>query len=521
MKSVILVLTSALVSVALAAPPAAPTITVAASNIKQLQFDITPVTGVNWYELWFKANAGAQWVNYAQTPAQRPRFRIGISVHLLDWQQARFFVKACNPSSCSQSNEVGVFGQQFAAMGYFKPTTTQENQFFGDAFAVSGDGMTMAVNAQQKIVSGSGLAVLHIFRKASAGSGWSLDARLLPKPDVKENDAISIRDAIAVSRDGKLVVFANSMEYGNTGGVYLFRRDETGWRQAQRIVGHSPDDMFGINVKLDSAGKTLVIEHNQDGGLHREGTLDVYQDPDDGSDQFVFATKVRMPEVDDVSRGWCRAIALSDAGHIARVCYTGNFVSWTESHFTQVLTATSSAPLQYVETARLPGGAGDEVALDSAGKRLLVQDLEDDGQMVTNPAVIYRRDSSGWVREGTLLVSPSALLNHSAISGDGKIVALGSPDDTHVGRGPLFPPYQMGIGSGTVAVYELRASGWALRRFLKPDRDRDSNFGSEVALDQNGHTLAVGAPYDTSNAIGIDGDRDDDSSGRRGAVWLY
>src|SRR5215510_6815562 len=85
-------------SLAHAAPPAAPVITASASNIKELQFDWESVPQSNYYELWFKADAGAPWVKYAQTPAQRPRFRIGVSVHLLDWRVARYRVKACNPS---------------------------------------------------------------------------------------------------------------------------------------------------------------------------------------------------------------------------------------------------------------------------------------------------------------------------------------------------------------------------------------------------------------------------------------
>src|SRR4051812_41523338 len=92
------------------AAPAAPVITVGASDIKELQFDWDSVPTTNTYELWFKANAGANWVKYAQTPAQRPRFRIRISVHLLDWLVARYHVKACNPSGCSTSNDVGVDG---------------------------------------------------------------------------------------------------------------------------------------------------------------------------------------------------------------------------------------------------------------------------------------------------------------------------------------------------------------------------------------------------------------------------
>jgi hypothetical protein len=73
-----------------------------------------------------------------------------------------------------------------------------------------------------------------------------------------------------------------------------------------------------------------------------------------------------------------------------------------------------------------------------------------------------------------------------------------------------------------VAIYERRASGWALRRYVKADTNNYlRSFGWEVALNQNGHVLAVGSPYDASKATGIDGDREDASLPGRGAVWLY
>jgi hypothetical protein len=85
----------------------------------------------------------------------------------------------------------------------------------------------------------------------------------------------------------------------------------------------------------------------------------------------------------------------------------------------------------------------------------------------------------------------------------------------------LFAPYQNGEQTGTVAIYERRASGWALRRFIKAGANNYlHSFGWEVSLDQNGHTLAVGSPYDPSKATGIDGDREDASVSGRGAVWL-
>ena len=44
-----------------------------------------------------------RWTVVPETPAQRPLIRINASVHLLDWTDARYYVKACNPGGCSRS----------------------------------------------------------------------------------------------------------------------------------------------------------------------------------------------------------------------------------------------------------------------------------------------------------------------------------------------------------------------------------------------------------------------------------
>jgi len=516
MKSRIFALvgTLAFASAVHAALPAAFTVTVAATDIKQLQFDMTTAVRANWYELWFKANSSSPWVYYSRTPVQRPRFRINTSVHLLDWKQARFFVKACNPGGCTSSNEVGVDGQQLAAMGYFKPTRDLPNQYFGFNFALSADGTAMAVVASERTNGVYGTAGIHVFRKTTPTSGWRREDRFHPNPDLAGGGTSVAGDPIAISKDGKLIAFANWIENSYTGAVYLFRRDAGVWRQAQRITGNGPNDQFGVYVKLDAAGKTLLVGHNMDGGVRREGTLNVYQDLDDGSDQFVHATTVPTPPFDDPQWGWCRALALSEVGHIVRGCFAGANLLW----YTQVLEATASAPLQYTETARLIGGSGVDVAIDFLGQRIVVQEMT---QVGGNLGVsVYIRNGSGWIKEAAL--APFRGVNHSAISGDGKFIAIGSTDDTIAGRGPVFPPYQVGSESGTVAIYERRASGWALRRYVKADTANYlHSFGMDVFLDQHGRVLAVGSPYDASSATNIDGDREDASSPGRGAVWIF
>src|SRR5262245_50914267 len=155
-----------------AAAPAAPHITVGA-DIKQLQFDWAQVSGSNTYELWFKANNGADWVKYTQiSAAMTPRIRINASVHLLDWRQARYRVAACNPSGCTNSNEVGVAELPLDAMGYFKPNAAGNNNGFGMNVALSADGRTFAVLTGETIGSAQFSAVVHVYRKTTPTSGW-------------------------------------------------------------------------------------------------------------------------------------------------------------------------------------------------------------------------------------------------------------------------------------------------------------------------------------------------------------
>jgi len=514
MKFALCVLACAFASVALATPPPAPTITAAATDIKQLQFDITPVVRVGWYELWFKANPGAAWVNYTRTRPQRPLFRIGTSVHLLDWKQARYLVKACNSSGCTPSNEVGVDGEQLAAMGFFKPASTGPYQYFGyNSIAVSADGTTLVAVASERLNSVPVKAGIHVYRKSTATSGWRLDGHFSPVPNFRTCNG----NTLAISADGFTIAFGSCQENDFAGAVYLFRRASDGWHQTQRIASATAGDAFGENLDLDGAGKTLFIAHRRSGGQQRFGTLEVYQDPDDSSNQFVHATTIPTPPFDVPADGACYKVAVSDVGHIVQSCFSGS----TNYYYARVLTAISTAPLQYAETARLPSTHGD-VAIDSAGQRLAIRENRD-GVFVVG---VYRRGTTSWVRDGTL---DQIAARSIAISGDGKWIAVGDVGDTLIGAGPVFPPYQYvpnpdpaGLDwTGTVAVYERHSSGWRLRRYVKGDNQTVNSFAMSVALDRAGKTLAVASPEDASKAVGIDGDRHNASSPKRGAVWLY
>jgi hypothetical protein len=518
MKSGILALVAlAFASTASAIPPPAPIFTVAATDIKQLQFDITPVPRVSWYELWFRPNAAAAWVKYTETAAQHPRIRINVSVHLLDWREARYVIRACNPGGCGSSSERGVDGEQLAALGFFKPNSPTGVTEYGGNVAASADGRTIAVASGETLGSNVNSVVVHVYRKTTATSGWRRQVRLLPSVQQAHTFEPFNSDILGISADGNLIALGVWLERAG-GAVYLFRYDGTAWLQVQRIVGTGElGDYFGNMVKLDDTGTRLVVEHS-DADIYLGGLLEVYHASSTGV--FTHAARLTTPSSGSGGASTCLGFAFSGDGRtLARPCFGVD----DRVHFVQTLRAAT-----WTEGARIPIKA-DYLDLSYDGTQLLTQTLAASPDLVA----AYKLGPQGWVREGSLAShsgfggydeeGDQRYMRRIAISRDGKIAAIGSPKDRATGLGPLYPPYtDSGAAHGGVVVHQRKANGtWSLRRVLAPGSTNNGRAGSAVALGDNGRLLVVGAFTDPSAATGIDGDRDDASMPFRGAAWIY
>lgn len=523
MKTLFAALACVLSSVALAAPPPAPTLSVAVTDIRQLEFAWDPVPGAQSYELWYLPVPGAQWVKYRDQSARRaPLFRVGVAVHLIDWWQARFYIKACNYGGCSDSNEVGINGLQLDAIGFVKPNSPRSNRYFGNAVAVSEDGRTFAAVSAESIGTETFSATVHVYGKTAPVAGWRRQARLVPSVVQSDTSALSTADRLAISGDGNVIALGLSSETVGAapyaGAVYVFRRDGDTWSEAQKITGSAESDAYGIAVKLDESGRTLAILRTQLPnmfGQRRPGVVDIYRDGEnDGSDHFVLiATSLVPPNPYDPNDSLtCPFIALSGDGEtLLRSC------TWDRlaQHFAQVLNAPT-----WSESGRISPARGGGVSLNYDGT---VAATESPGI-----ASVWRLTPVGWGADGVLDASFQRVTDwgnrHVTLSRDGKLLALGIASNYTLGLGPINPPFAGGPSSqqtGAVALFERKPSGWRMRRLIKSDSTNRGMFGHAVALGDNGRILAVGAPIDPSAATGIDGDRDDSSSPQRGAVWLY
>jgi hypothetical protein len=515
MKSILLVLgTLALASVALAAPLAAPVITVGASNIKQLQFDWPSVPGASRYELWYLVGPGGQWVKYLETAGHGPIIRINVSVHLLDWRTARYRVAACNASGCTNSAAVGVQGLALDAVGYLKQNFDGEGTWFGQSVAMSADGMTAAVATAYAAGRNATNGVVYVYRKTSPSAAWRFEARLMPSLfRSSSSQPYSYSDALAVNGDGTLIAFGRPEGIGGqsfNGAVYLFRRNGTTWTQEKRLASGIEEDHFGESVDLDDSGNTLTIWHRglnlNPGGT--SGVTEIYN--------HTSAGWQLMATVPVAAGGYssCRAQALSGDGKtLFRTCF---FVD-------HEVVLVHNAP-GWAQSARINAGDNTEVDTNSDGTLFVARRGASFADVYRLQQNVWSPDIDSPLNTGGDQAVNTHLFTDIAMSRDGKFIAVGDGEDRRGTVGPNYPPIaEDASGSaGSVYVFERKTVGWRLRRLMKPSVADNSSFGLTLALSANGHNMIVGAVDEQSGATGMHGDPADTSTPQnRGAAWLY
>ncbi len=516
MKTIVFVLsTLALASVAFAAPPAAPVVTVGASNIKQLRFDWAPVPGAARYELWFRVVPGAQWVKFAETIPQRPIIRINVSVHLLDWRTAQYRVAACNTSGCTNSAEVGVDDLALDVAGYLKQNFDGEGSWFGQGVTISADGRTAAVATAYAAGRGATNGVVYVYRKASSSDPWRFQARLMPSLfRADSSQPYSSSNTVAVNGDGTVIAFGRHWEGigGQTanGAVYLFRRNGTTWTQERRFAGGPARDRFGQSVELDDSGNTLAVWHRANSAAG-SGVTEIYNRTSAG---WQHTATLPVPAT-SIGYANCEAQALSGDGRtLVRTCGVDG----------QPAVLVHNAPA-WAESARI-NNAGDntEIDINADGTLLVTRNGGAFADVYRLQQNVWSPDSGNPLDTGTDPSVFTHLFTSIAMSRDGKFIALGDGVDRRGTVGPNYPPILEGENGsmGSVYVFERKAAGWRLRRVMKPSVLSSSTFGLTVALSGNGHSLIVGAVDDRSGATGINGDPADTSLPENsGAAWLY
>jgi len=193
------------------------------------------------------------------------------------------------------STPLGAGGASWKQTTYLKQSNLNHNQdAFGSAIALSGDGRTLVVDAADEDGTVGGIngpqydgeqigdhsnGALFVF--VNTNGTWSQQA-YIKSSNIRVNDLFGIR--LAVSRDGNVLaassmlqggggrgVTANQQDFSGeeSGAVYVFTRAGTTWTQRAYLKSPNSDayDEFGSGVAMSGDGNTLAIAaFGEDGG---------------------------------------------------------------------------------------------------------------------------------------------------------------------------------------------------------------------------------------------------------------
>ena len=153
---------------------------------------------------------------------------------------------------------------------------------------------------------------------------------------------------------------------------------------------------------------------------------------------------------------------------------------------------------------------------------------ESDNSLADSGAVyLFNRDGSTWSQLDYLKADNAGAQDQFgyavALSGDGRTLVVGAPTED---SGSTGIDGEQGNNStndaGAVYIFIYRDTGWVRQAYAKAaNTGAGDRFGSAVALSHEGNILAVGAPEEDSNAIGIDGDASNNAKTNSGAVYLF
>lgn len=356
----------------------------------------------------------------------------------------------------------------------------------GESVAISGDGNTVAFSATN--TGGRQGRVLVYVRD---GINW------VPYGDpLIGNDGVGVSrqgSDVVVSEDGTILLVGGDQDFGQTGSVWVYVRDNFDWIQKQKLtVSGQNNGQYGRlgTMSISSDGNTIAV-----GGPLAGPTFN-------GQARVYIRTAgvwnvqlILQGSAINMLLGW--STTLSGSGDILVVGY-GQYDTAGRGAF-DIYTRTDGLWTQLGST--VTGAAFDELGRSlSMSRDGLSFAVGAPGAVANRGYVrIYSFDSGAYNLEQTII--PPAATNGSLVgytvdmSRDGTTIVIGAPGDN--------------ASTGAVWVYSLVAGVWTEQAFGKivgPGAVPGSNFGRHVSISQDGNIIAVGG---------------DNHNSSKGAVWTY
>jgi trimeric autotransporter adhesin len=284
------------------------------------------------------------------------------------------------------------------------------------------------------------------------------------------------------------------------GAVYVFVRSGSGsaWVQQAYIKASNTErsDLFGAQLALSADGSTLAVaahaENSNAAGL--DGNQLDNSAPDAGA-VYVYAR---------LNSAWTQQAYIKASNTDANDAF-GFAVSLSSDGRTLAI----GAPLEDSVATGVNGNQANNSARDSGA------------------VYVWSRSGGAWSQQAYIKASNTGTIDFFGtaidLSNDGSTLAVGASDEDSRATGVNGVQSDNSVfNSGAVYVYVRVGSVWTQQAYIKASNtSRTDYFGTAVALSGDGAALAVGAEYEDSGAVGVNGNQSDESAQDAGAVYLY
>ena len=283
----------------------------------------------------------------------------------------------------------------------------------------------------------------------------------------------------------------------SAGAVYVFTRSGSTWSQQAYVKASNTEagDRFGYSVALSGDGNTLAVgAYEEDSNASGIGGNQANNSAPSAGAVYVFTRSGSL---------WSQQayVKASNAG----CCFFGYSVALSSDGNTLAVGA-------HQEASNATGIDGDQLnsSFSAAGA-----------------VYVFTRSGGLWSQQAYVKASNTGtgdLFGASvSLSGDGNTLAVTAQGEASNANGIDGDGLNNSAGlAGAVYVFVRNSGTWSQQAYVKASNtDAIDVFGATVALSGDGHTMAVGAVYEDSNATGIDGDQLNNSFSAAGAVYVF
>jgi hypothetical protein len=265
---------------------------------------------------------------------------------------------------------------------------------------------------------------------------------------------------------------------------------------SQGGIGFGLGDVFGVSMALSGDGDTLAV-----GAVFEDSS----------------ATGIDGNQADE---------SAMDAGAV--YVFVRDGVGWSQQAY--VKSSNTEAGDVFGQSVALSGD-GDTLAVGAPSEDGSATGIDgnqaDNSAIASGAAYVFVRDGADWSQQAYIKASNTDAQDwfggSVALSGDGDTLVVGAQGEGSSATGIDGDQADNSIVSaGAAYVFVRDGVDWSQQAYVKasnPDYAEDV-FGFSVALSGDGNTLAVNAPYEDSNATGIDGNQDNQST-NAGAVYVF